>query len=175
MGGIDDLRPFCAQKHIPVFAAQDVADNLKKHYDYVFRDKRYPGVPALDLHVIDQNPFYFKGIKITPIQVFHGKLPIFGYRIGDFAYITDAKTIPEEQLDRLFGLKVLIINTLREREHFAHLSVPEALQIIKEIKPEKVWFTHLCHEIGRHEEIPTKHNLPANVNAAYDGMTIDIK
>lgn len=175
VGGIDDLRPFCAQKFIPMYVRADVEQNLRKHLDYVFRDKRYPGVPALDLKVIDNKPFYIKGVKVTPIEVYHGTWPIFGFRIGDFAYVTDAKTIAEEEREKLYGLKVLILNALREREHFAHLSVPEALEIIKEIKPEETYLTHLCHEIGLHEEIPALHNLPANVHPAYDGMKLTIE
>ncbi len=175
VGGIDDLRPLCAQKFIPLYVREDVEKNLRKHLDYVFRDHRYPGVPALDLKIIDNRPFYIKGVKVTPIEVLHGKWAIFGYRIGDFAYVTDAKTIAEEELDKLYGLKVLILNALREREHFAHLSVPEALEIIKEVKPKETYLTHLNHEIGRHVEIPRIHNLPPNVHPAYDGMKLTIQ
>ncbi|MDE6028628.1 MAG: MBL fold metallo-hydrolase, partial [Muribaculaceae bacterium] len=109
------------------------------------------------------------------IEVNHGQLPIFGYRIGDFAYITDAKTISEQELDKLYGLKCLIINALRDREHFAHLDVVEALEIIKKVNPEKVWLTHMCHEIGCHEEIPSKHFLPDNVRPAYDGLKFTVQ
>lgn len=175
VGGMDDLRPFCAQKAVPVYVRKDVEESLKKHLDYVFREHRYPGVPALDLNVIDDRPFYIKGVRITPVEVYHGKLPIFGYRIGDFAYITDAKTIEERELEKLYGLKVLILNSLREREHFAHLSVPEALEIIREIEPEETYLTHLCHEIGRHIDIPVIHNLPPNVHPAYDGLKLTIR
>lgn len=175
VGGIDDLRPLCAQKFIPLYVREDVEKNLRKHLDYVFRDQRYPGVPALDLKVIDNKPFYIKGIKIIPIEVKHGEWPIFGFRIGDFAYVTDAKTISEEERDKLYGLKVLILNALRDRPHFAHLSVPEALEIINEVKPEMTYLTHLCHEIGRHVEIPTLHHLPSNVRPAYDGLKLTIK
>ncbi|MDE7414273.1 MAG: UDP-N-acetylmuramate dehydrogenase [Muribaculaceae bacterium] len=175
VGGFDDIRPFCAQKNIPVYTREDVARDLRKHLDYVFRDHRYPGVPALDLNIIDNSPFHIKGIKITPIEVNHGKLPIFGYRIGDFAYITDAKTISEREIDKLRDLKVLIINALRKRDHFAHLTVPEALEIIKEIKPEKAYLTHMCHDIGCHKDIPSIHDLPDNVEPAYDGLSLTIK
>lgn len=175
VGGIDDLRPFCSQKFIPLYVKEDVEKNLRKHLDYVFRDHRYPGVPALDLKVIDNKPFYIKGVKITPIEVMHGQWPIYGFRIGDFAYVTDAKTISDAELEKLYGLKVLILNALRERPHFAHLSVPEALEIIKEVKPLETYLTHMCHEIGKHADIPFLQHLPENVHPAYDGMKIRIK
>ena len=173
VGGIDDLRPFCATGKFPVFLKKDVNDDLHRRIDYCFRDELYPGVPSFQTNEIDSQPFFFKGIKVTPIQILHGKLPILGYRIGNFAYITDAKTIPEEELEKLKGLKVLVLNVLREREHFAHLSLNEALEIIEKIKPEKTYLTHFCHEIGLHEDFQSK--LPPNVFAAYDGMKITIK
>ncbi|MDE6297371.1 MAG: UDP-N-acetylmuramate dehydrogenase, partial [Muribaculaceae bacterium] len=175
VSGIDDLRPLCAQKCIPLYVKEDVEKNLRKHYDYVFRDHRYPGVPALDLITVGREPFYVKGVKITPIEVMHGQWPILGFRIGDFAYVTDAKTIAPEELDKLYGLKVLILNALRPRPHFAHLSVNEALDIIKEIEPEQTFLTHLGHEIGRHALIPSLCKLPENVHPAYDGLKIEIK
>lgn len=175
VSGLDDLRPYCAQKSIPIFVKDTVVDNLKRHYDYVFRDHRYPGVPALDLNVLPNKPFYIKGVRITPVEVMHGQWPIFGYRIGDFAYITDAKTISEEELEKLHDLKVLILNALRPREHFAHLSVKEALKIIETLKPREAYLTHLCHEIGPHSLIESSNNLPSNVHAAYDGLKITIK
>ena len=124
------------------------------------------------MNEVDESPFYFKGIKIIPITVHHGKLPILGYRIGDFAYITDAKTISENELEKLEGVKVMVLNALREREHFAHLSLGEALEIIKKIKPERAYLTHFCHEIGLHDEFQAK--LPENVYATYDGMKIKV-
>lgn len=175
VGGFDDLRPFCAQKNIPVYVSAPVAVNLRKHLDYVFRADRYPGVPALDLNEIDNHPFYVKGVKITPVEVNHGNLPIFGYRIGDFAYITDAKTISDREMEKLYGLKALIINILRDRPHFAHLDVKEALEIIREVDPKQVWITHMSHEIGRHVDIPAKHSLPDNVRPAYDGLKFTVE
>ncbi len=150
VGGFDDLRPFCTPD-IPVFLRQDVKDSLLKRYDYCFTPNPYPGVPRFDLREINNSPFFFRGLKITPISVLHGNLPIVGYRIGDFAYITDAKTIPEEELSKLLNLKLLIINALRDRDHFAHLTINEALAIVEKLRPEKVLFTHLCHEAPQHE------------------------
>ncbi|MCM1290734.1 MAG: MBL fold metallo-hydrolase [Prevotella sp.] len=171
VGGIDDLRPFCADKHIPMFVSQDVNDDLHHRIDYCFKKHPYPGVPVFDLHVIDDNPFEINGLKIIPIRVMHGKLPIFGYRIGDFAFITDAKSIAEEEKDKLVGLKVLVVNALREREHFAHFNIKEALSLIEEVKPQKAYLTHFNHEV-MHEELASR--LPENVAPAYDGLNFKI-
>lgn len=173
VGGIDDLRPFCADGALPLYVREDVYDDLGRRLDYCFRDHLYPGVPALDRIKIDDRPFFINGLKIIPINVMHGKLPIFGYRIGDFAYITDAKTIPEEELEKLKGLKVLVLNALRPRKHFAHLSFEEALDLIKRIKPEKAYLTHFNHEAGFHKDI--ERMLPENVHPCFDGLNIRIE
>lgn len=172
VGGIDDLRPFCDGDALRMYVRRDVDADLRRRLDYCFREHLYPGVPAFDMRIIDNHPFYLDGLKIVPVEVMHGKLPIYGYRIGDFAYITDAKTIAEDELEKLEGVKVLILNALREREHFAHLSLSEALQLIDKIKPERAYLTHFNHEMGLHEEI--KRKLPANVFPAYDGLKIEI-
>lgn len=182
VGGIDDLRPFCVNGDVPLYVRQDVADDLRQRLDYCFSDHPYPGVPKLELHVIGNEPFYIDGIKIEPVEVMHGPKAIFGYRIGKFAYITDAKVIPPQEMIKLYGLDVLILNALRYREHFSHLSVSEALHIIEDLEPKHVWLTHFCHSIGRHADIPTQSGvnalgeecipLPANVRPAYDGLTI---
>lgn len=172
VGGIDDLRPFCADGALPLYVRKDVYEDLGKRLDYCFRDHLYPGVPALDRIIIDDSPFFINGLKVTPINVMHGKLPIFGYRIGDFAYITDAKTISDEEMEKLEGLKVLVINALRHREHFAHMCVNEALQIIERLKPEEAYLTHFNHEIGLHTEI--EKGLPPHVHPCYDGLKIRI-
>lgn len=172
VGGIDDVRPFCADGEVNLYMREDVHDDLGRRLDYCFRKNPYPGVPVLTRHIIDDRPFYINGLKIIPINVMHGKLPIFGYRIGDFAYITDAKTIAEEELDKLQGVKVLVINALRYRHHFAHLSVEEAIDIIRKINPGEAYLTHFNHEIGLHDEICTK--LPPHVHPCYDGLVIDV-
>ena len=172
VGGIDDLRPFCATGKFPVYLKSDVNADLHRRIDYCFKDELYPGVPSFEMHEVEDRPFYIKGIKIIPIKVLHGKLPILGYRIGNFAYLTDVKTIDNEELEKLRDLKVLVINTLREREHFSHLSLSEALKIIEELKPGKTYLTHFCHEIGLHHEFQAK--LPENVYAGFDGLHITI-
>lgn len=172
VGGIDDLRPFCLNADIPVFSRKDVDEDLRRRIDYCFRDQKYPGVPTFDSHIISDRPFLIKGVKVIPISVNHGKLPIVGFRIGNFAYITDCKTISDSEKQKLKGLDVLIINALREREHFAHLTVQEAVELANELKPRQTYLTHLCHEAGTHKELSQK--LPENIQPAYDGQKIFI-
>lgn len=171
VGGFDDLRPFCTNGKFPVYLKKNVNDDLHKRLDYCFRDHAYPGVPSFEMHEIYDAPFMVKGVKIIPITVMHGKLPIVGYRIGDFAYITDAKIIPEEEKEKLKGLDVLVLNCLRYKDHFAHFTYDEAMAVIDELKPRKTYLTHFCHEIGKHCDLENK--LPENVYPAYDGMVIE--
>lgn len=173
VGGIDDLRPFCAHRDVPIYLQKDVNEDLHKRLDYCFRPHPYPGVPTFEMHEIDASqPFFINGLKIIPVRVMHGQLPILGYRIGDFAYITDAKTIPEEELEKLEGLKVLVVNALREREHFAHMSFAEAFAIIGRLKPEEAYITHTNHESGLYTEMESA--FPEHVHPAYDGLQITI-
>lgn len=171
VGGFDDLRPFCFEGPFNVYLRDNVNDDLHRRLDYCFREHPYPGVPTFNMHVINDNPFEINGLKIIPVEVMHGPMPIFGYRIGDFAYITDAKTIDPLEKEKLKGLKVLIVNALRDRDHFAHFSLREALELIDELKPDRAYLTHFCHEIGRHEELERR--LPSNVFPCYDGLVID--
>lgn len=172
VGGLDDVRPLNTDGKMALYLSKDVNDDLHRRLDYCFRENPYPGVPQFVLHEIDNTPFEISGLKILPIRVFHGKLPILGFRIGDFAYVTDAKTIPEEEKWKLEGLEVLILNALREQPHFSHLNLEEALQLIEEVKPGKTYLTHICHHMGRHEE--REAGLPDNVRLAYDGLTFTI-
>lgn len=173
VGGVDDLRPFCAGGDLPIFTNSQTARDLRTRVDYCFKDHPYPGVPKLDLHAMECRPFYIDGLKITPIEVMHGQLPIYGYRIGTFAYVTDAKTIPDSEKEKLKALDVLILNCLRVRQqHFAHLILPEALALVDELKPKRCYLTHACHMLGRHEEVSRL--LPPGVEYAYDGEVIHI-
>ncbi len=174
VGGIDDLRPFCAYHDIPIYLKEDVNRDLHARLDYCFRPVPYPGVPTFEMHEVGDRPFFINGLKVIPIHVMHGKLPILGYRIGDFAYVTDAKTIPEEEIEKLEGLKVLIVNALREKkEHFAHMTFREALALVERVKPKEAYFTHFNHEAGLHAEM--EREFPPHVHPCYDGLRIFIR
>lgn len=170
VGGMDDLRPFCLDGAFPIYVRPDVARDLRTRFEYCFRPAPWPGAPVLDLREITNEPFMVEGLKITPVEVNHGPLPIFGYRIGNFAYITDAKTIDDREKEKLHGLDVLVLNALRERNHFSHLTLEEALKLIEELKPKRAYLTHMCHDIGLHTELEKL--LPDTVKPAYDGLVI---
>lgn len=174
VGGIDDVRPFCIENDLNIYTNPQTANDLRKRVDYCFKDHPYPGVPKLNLHEIECRPFMINGLKIIPIEVMHGQLPIYGYRIGDFAYVTDIKTISEEEKEKLRNLDVLILSCLRvTHEHFAHLILPEALALIEELKPKRTYLTHACHNLGKHADIMKI--LPPGVEYAYDGEVIKIE
>lgn len=173
VGGFDDLRPFCGNFDLPIYLRKDVDEDLHRRLDYCFREHPYPGVPTFDMHDVGDEPFYINGLKIIPVEVMHGKLPILGYRIGDFAYVTDAKTISDVEKEKLDDLDVLIINSLRDKPHFAHFSYAEAIEMVKELKPKRAYLTHFGHEAGLHTELETR--CQENVKPSYDGMVIEIK
>lgn len=172
VGGFDDLRPFCAPERLNVYLRKDVNSDLHHRLDYCFRDHLYPGVPTFEMQEIDNKDFFIRGLRITPVEVMHGNLPIVGFRIGKFAYITHAKTISDEERDKLRGLDVLIINALRDLDHFAHLTIEEALAVIDDLKPRQAFLTHMNHEAGKYEDLIRR--LPDNVCPCYDGLKISI-
>lgn len=173
VGGLDDLRPFCVNSNLNIYAQANVINAIRRRLDYCFRENPYPGVPVFKTHEIShREPLYIKGVKIQPIQIMHGKLSILGFRIGDFAYITDASEIPDYELPKLSNLQVLILNALRHKPHFAHFSLSQALDIINNLKPKQAWLTHLSHEMGKFEEKDPK--LPQNVHFATDNLKITI-
>ncbi|CAN5162268.1 MBL fold metallo-hydrolase [soil metagenome] len=172
--GIDDIRPFFfRQGDIPVFAHQRVLDSLKRRFEYIFEtENKYPGAPSVSVNPITNEPFKFKSHTIVPVNLMHNRVQVFGFRFNDFAYLTDAKTIAPEEAEKLKGVKVLVINALRQEPHHSHLSLQEALDFIKEIKPERAYLTHISHSMGFHDEIQA--SLPANVFLGYDNLKITI-
>lgn len=172
--GLDDIRAinFAHNKSIPVYASERVAACLRRFYPYIFNDNPYPGVPRVELHIINEEPFYIKNLLIRPIQILHGRLNIFGFRIKDMAYLTDAKTILEHQYPLLNNLKVLIINALRKKQHHSHFTLKEALAEILKIKPEQAYLTHISHLMGLTAE--WAQDLPSNVMALQDKQVISI-
>jgi len=170
VGGLDDLRAFCRENALPVYAEDYVAEAIRSRLSYVFEKHKYPGIPNFTLIPITHRPFFVSGIEIIPIRLMHGNLPIFGYRIGNYAYLTDLKTIPEEEFEKLKDLDVLVINALRIREHVAHENLQQALQNIKIINPRRTYLTHVSHHFGLHSVM--ERILPENVFIAYDGLVI---
>lgn len=173
--GLDDIRPFnFRQGEIPIYAHQRVIENLKRRFDYIFEKiDRYPGAPSVKVNeVVNNENLLLGGKTIIPINVHHGDLQVFGYRLDDFAYLTDVKTIEIEEMEKLKGLKVLVVNALRMEEHKTHFNLEEALQFIDLIKPEKTYLTHISHVFGFHEEV--QKNLPKNIFLAYDNLEITL-
>lgn len=170
VGGLDDLRAFCRNGALPVYAENNVAKAIHSRLSYVFKEDKYPGIPNLTLIPVTNRPFVVSGIKIIPIRLMHGNLPIFGYRIDNYAYLTDLKTIPEGEFEKLKDLDTLVINALRIKEHIAHQNLQQALQNIKRINPRRAYLTHVSHHIGLHSLI--ERSLPENVFIAYDGLVI---
>ena len=173
--GLDDIRPFnFKQGEIPIYAHQRVIENLKGRFDYIFETKnRYPGAPSVKtIDVVNNQPFSIGDKKAIPVNVMHGDLQVFGYRIDDFAYLTDVKTIEKSEIHKLKGLKVLVVNALREEPHNTHFNLQEALDFIALVQPEKTYLTHISHILGFHEEVQKK--LPENVFLAYDNLEITI-
>jgi phosphoribosyl 1,2-cyclic phosphate phosphodiesterase len=173
--GLDDIRSYnWIQKHsTDIYAEVRVQDAIKTIFHYVFADFKYPGIPKMKLHTIENSTFQTDGIKFTPIRCYHHKLPVYGFRVGDLTYITDTNYIPEQEMEKIAGTKVLIINALRKEKHISHFNLEEALAIFNQIKPEKAFLTHLSHEFGKHEDI--QNELPENVFVGYDGMKIVIE
>lgn len=174
--GLDDIRPFCHQQDmkLPIYLNSRVLSSLMKRFDYIFeKENRYPGAPEVEPFLIDgDTSFKIGNKKVIPIHVMHGKLPILGFRIDDFTYITDAKEIDAKEIDKIKGTKTLVINALREEEHQMHFSLNEALQFIEKINPERAYLTHISPMLGFHQKVEQK--LPKNVFLAYDQLEIEI-
>ncbi|AFL85883.1 metal-dependent hydrolase, beta-lactamase superfamily I [Belliella baltica DSM 15883] len=173
--GLDDIRPynFMQKKDMPVFATKKVLSQIKREFAYIFEEVKYPGVPKVLTHEISKaNPFEVEGIPITPIEVMHYRLPVLGFRTGDFTYITDAKTIAKEELEKIKGTKILVLNALQASHHISHFTLEEAIEMVNFLKPEKAFFTHISHKLGAHGEVEA--NLPAHIKLAYDGLKVDI-
>lgn len=171
IGGLDDVRAFNykSQDAIDIWAEDRVLKAVEKEYSYVFSEYQYPGIPRMRLNSIPENGFTIGEINIVPIRVFHYRLPVYGFRTGNFAYITDANYIPEESKEKLFGIKYLVINALRKEKHISHFSLREAIDIIREISPKKAYITHISHQMGLYAEVVKE--LPAGITLGYDCLT----
>lgn len=174
VAGLDDVRAFnfIMKQHMDVYLTDAVENAIRREFSYIFSDFKYPGIPLLNLHRIDNQPFELFGETIQPIQVMHYQMPVLGFRIGYFAYITDANSISEAELQKLKGVKILVLNALRREPHISHFTLNEAIDLIEKVAPEKALLTHLSHQMGLHEKVSIE--LPANVEIAYDGLTITL-
>jgi phosphoribosyl 1,2-cyclic phosphate phosphodiesterase len=172
--GLDDIRPFnyYQQADIPIFGRLAVLEQLQREYAYIFNEKRYPGVPQVACVEIDHNPFQINGIGITPIPVLHYKLPVFGFRIGDFSYITDANHIPEESYALLEGTEILVLNALQKEAHISHFTLDQAIEQALRIGAKKTYFTHISHRLGLHDKVEKE--LPEGIFLAYDGLKLSV-
>ena len=172
--GLDDVRAynFMQNMDMPVYGTLPVLEQLRIEFAYAFAEKYYPGIPRLTLHEINSSEFEINGTSIMPLPVFHMKLPVLGFRFGNFSYITDANRIPEETLSKLVGTDVLVINALQREAHVSHFNLSEALEMVKIIKPKKAFFTHISHKLGLHAEVTEE--LPENVKLAYDGLQLQL-
>jgi phosphoribosyl 1,2-cyclic phosphate phosphodiesterase len=172
IAGLDDVRAFnyINKRAIDIYAEERVQEAIKCEYSYVFKEKRYPGLPEFALHTIDEQPFAIRSVQIIPIRVQHAKLPILGFRIADLAYITDANYIEERELDKLSGLSVLVINAVRRKTHISHFNLDEAINLAKKVGAKQSWLTHISHRMGLHTDVEKE--LPQGVALAYDGLCI---
>jgi len=172
--GLDDIRPFTHKMgDVPLFVPERIEDNLQQRFYYIFTSvNRYPGAPSADIQVIYNKPFLLKNKKVTPIEFMHGRIPIFGYRIDDFAYLTDLKSISDTEKKKLQNLDILVVSALRIGSHPTHLNLEEALIFIEEIRPKKAYLTHISHKLGFHDEVEKL--VPKNVFLAYDGLRLEV-
>lgn len=175
IAGMDDIRAFnyVLKMPIEVFASEQVQVALRREYQYIFADFKYPGIPEINLHTIKNNePFNINGVTLTPIEVLHYKLPVLGFRVNDFTYITDANSISETEKEKIKGSKVLVLNALRREKHISHYTLDEAIALVRELEIPEAYFTHISHQLGLHHEVDAE--LPDGMHLAYDGLTIEI-
>lgn len=174
VAGLDDVRPinFLQRKDIPIYAEKRVLKALEREFHYAFAEKKYPGVPNLMTNEISTQPFFIQNVELIPIRVMHHQLPVLGFRTGNFAYVTDANFIAQEEKEKLEGLDVFVINALRREQHISHYTLQEAIELIKELKPKQAYLTHLSHQMGKHIDLQSE--LPGNIQPAFDGLRIHL-
>ena len=173
VAGLDDVRAynFFSGQPMPVFSDEMTQQVLIREFPYAFKDTRYPGVPEIQLNSIALEPFTIGDIPVIPVQVWHLKMPVLGYRFGKFTYITDANRIDEVEKEKIKGSEVLVLNALRKEKHVSHFSLPEAVELSQELKIPTTYLTHISHQLGRHEEVESE--LPQGIHLAYDGLVLE--
>lgn len=174
IAGLDDIRAFNYRQKsaIDVYASLRVQEALKKEFSYIFQEYAYPGIPKINLKTIPHHSFNIAGVPFIPIEVMHYKLSVWGFRVGDFTYITDAKTISETEKNKIYGTKILVLNALQKEEHVSHLTLAEAIAFASDIDADMTYFTHVSHRLGTHQAISAE--LPAKIQLAYDGLKLVI-
>lgn len=174
VAGLDDVRAynFFSGRPMDVYASEVTQEVLIREFPYAFADTRYPGVPEIRLNTIDDTPFLIGDIPVTPVMVWHARMPVMGFRFGDFTYITDANRIEEQEMSKIRGTRIITLNTLRKQKHVSHFNLQEGISLAKQIGAGQAYFTHLSHQMGRHEEISRE--LPQGVSLAYDGLVISL-
>lgn len=172
--GLDDVRAFNFMQHMsmPVYGTATTLQQLKNDFAYIFGPKDYPGLPQVDLHEIGTESFNFQSITITPLLVYHFKMPVLGFRIHNFSYITDCNHIPEETFEKLQGTETLVLNALQREQHISHFNLEEAIRMVDVIKPKQAYFTHISHKLGSHAEVQKE--LPSHIHLAYDGLRLSL-
>ena len=173
IGGLDDIRAFNWVKNgeVDIYCNQRTKDVIYKDYDYAFAEFRYPGVPEMNIHVIDETPFRIDDIEVIPVTVMHYRLPVSAFRIGNFAYVTDANFISEESMKKLEGVEYMVINALRKEIHLSHFTLNQAIQVVKRLNVKQAYITHIGHQMGLHEQVSLE--LPKNVKLAYDMLSFE--
>lgn len=174
LAGLDEVRAFnfLQQKAMPVYATDRVEQAIRREFAYIFETPQYPGIPKIDLHRIVNEPFEAEGIPVMPVEVMHHQLPVFGFRIGDFTYITDANFISPKEKKKIAGSKILVLNALRREPHISHFTLEQALELAKELGAEKTYLTHISHQMGKHADVEA--TLPASVHLAFDGLQLEL-
>lgn len=174
VAGLDDVRAFnfFQEQPMQIYANQMTIDALMREFAYAFADKKYPGVPNLELNTIDLEPFIIGDIPIIPIMVWHLKMPVFGFRFGKFTYITDANKIDESEKEKIHGSEIIVLNALRKEKHISHYALNEAVELAQELGVKEAYFTHISHQLGKHADV--ENTLPPGIHQAYDGLVLNI-
>ena len=174
IAGMDDIRAFnfFSNKPMELYANYLTEEALRRDFYYAFSDKRYPGVPEINLNVIDDKPFRIGDMEIVPVEVWHMKMPVLGFRFGRFTYITDANRLEEEAKEKVRGSEVIVINALRREKHISHFNLQEAVELVNELEIPRAYFTHISHQLGLHEKISRE--LPKGIELAYDGLALEL-
>lgn len=174
IAGFDDIRAFnfINKKKMDVYASTRVQEAIRREFAYIFSDFKYPGIPEINLFLLENKPTLIHDVLVTPIDVVHYKMPVFGFRVNNFTYITDANYISDEEKEKIKGSEVLVLNALRRENHISHFTLKQAVELVEELKPKKAYFTHISHQLGLHDEVQLE--LPENMELAYDGLQLEL-